>query len=194
MLQPLLKQQTLSTEILLYVLKWCQLFPNNHNTLQRFAQLGPRLFQDELAEEVCITAKAILEPWLCKPHLPKEVEMCIYRVFSYIVGARSLQKEPYHERIDDLFVQWFQNPVSFGGQLTHRNNQRKPYFQRFLYLIRQEKLSIERDREAIKRFLIWVNLWEFSNKDDIYKSIDYLKSNYPDPELWEIVRFESEAV
>ena len=120
--------------------------------------------------------------------------MCVYQAFSYIVAARSLQKEPYQEKIDSLFIKWFQNPVSFGSQSTHRNNQRKPYFQRFFYLIHQGKLSIEYDREAIKRFLMWINLWEFSNKDNIYTSLDYLKSNFPDPELWEIVQFESEAV
>ncbi|WP_146048752.1 ATP-binding protein [Pseudanabaena sp. BC1403] len=193
LMQSLLMQRSLPLETLTCVLKWCQKFPGNQNCLIRFNHLGSRLFQDELAEDVYLAAEAILTLLLDRRDLHERVQAQIYRALSFIVGARSLQTESFQDKVDNLFIRWLKNPISFGDSIAHIKIQRLSYFQIFSNLIIREKLNIEKDRDCLERFLKWINLWESNNKESIRKSLDYLKYNYPNPNLWQIVQFESES-
>ena len=191
LMQSLLRQPSLPIETLTCTLRWCQKFPTNPNTLARFTLLGTRLFEDELAEDICLAAKAVLSPWLGKNTLDEQSQSRIYLAFSYLVGARSLQTDEFRSRVDALFLTWLRNPISFGAQVKPaRRIQRFPYFQRIIDLIERGKLDVEADRFHLSQFLTWIDLWEPENKQRIYKSWAYLKHTYPAPELWEMVQFE----
>ncbi|MFN5398882.1 MAG: hypothetical protein ACK5RE_20270 [Pseudanabaena sp.] len=193
LMQSLLTEWSLPFETLTCALKWCQKFPNNPNSLARFNRLGSRLFQDELAEDVYLAAEAILTLLIDRKDLLERVQAQIYRTFSFVVAARSLQTEIFQDKVDYLFIRWLKNPISFGGSIAHIKIQRLSYFQIFSNLIIRGKLNIEQDRDCLERFLKWINLWESNNKEAIRKSLDYLKDNYPNPDLWQIVQFESES-
>ncbi len=193
LMQELLKKNNLSLKTLTCALKWCQKFPANDNSLSRFNLLRERLFKDKLAEDVCLAAEAILTPLISREDLLENIQTQIYRAFGYIVSARSLQTEVFQDRVDKLFTRWLRNPISFPALNTHINNQRPSYFQRVENLIIHNKLDINEDSAALERFLKWINLWDAKKKETIRKSLDKLKNKYPTSDLWEIVRFKSDA-
>ena len=172
-------------------MKWCQRFPQNQYSAYRFTCIGSRLFINELAEDVYLAANAILAPLITREVIPARIHVSIYRAFSYLVSASSLQTEEFQNKVDGLFLTWLRNPISFGDSTTHQNNQRLAYFQRVANLIVENKLSIQNDRQDIEKFLRWVNLWEEQNKVTIIRSLNYLKTQYPDPLLWETIQFVS---
>src|SRR5258707_1231844 len=51
------KQKDLPTETVKDILIWCRAFPTNEDALWRLTFLRERLFMDEVAEEVCLTAE-----------------------------------------------------------------------------------------------------------------------------------------
>ncbi|MCX5964521.1 MAG: hypothetical protein NT070_15700 [Cyanobacteria bacterium] len=108
------------------------------------------------------------------------------------MAAPLLRPEIFQYRVDSLFIHWLKNPIAYGAIVTNINNQRFSYFQRLVNLIRNRKLDTKTDREALERFLTWVNLWDTDRKKDICRSLDYLKRTYPDTDLWEIIKIESE--
>ena len=189
LMQSLLSQQDLPLDTLVDMLKWCQKFPHNPNALNRFTGLQKRLFNDELAEDVCSTAEAVLTPLVAKQYIDNSTKAKIYQAFSFIISARSLHNSEFNDRVDNIFMQWLHNPVSFGESIVHPLSQRKAYLKRVSVLIYRHKLDVQEDREVIIRFLSWVNLWEPVNKEAIRRDLDDLKSKFPDPELWNIIQF-----
>jgi hypothetical protein len=189
LMKSLLRQQDLPLDTLVDILKWCQKFPHNPDALDRFTGLQKRLFNDELAEDVCSTAEAVLTPLVAKKYIDNSTKAKIYQAFSFIISARSLHDSEFNDRVDNIFMQWLHNPVSFGESIVHPLSQRKAYLKRVSVLIYRHKLDVQEDREVIIRFLSWVNLWEPVNKEAIRRDLDDLKSKFPDPELWNIIQF-----
>ncbi len=57
-------------------------------------------------------------------------------------------------------------------------------------LIELDKINLQRDREAIKRFLQWVDKWTIEEKKELRGAIFWLKHKHPDNELWDIINYD----
>lgn len=51
-------------------------------------------------------------------------------------------------------------------------------------------LDVSDDRDALERFLWWVNQWDLEWKLRLQTLISFLEYKYPAEGLWEIVKFK----
>ncbi len=112
-------------------------------------------------------------------------------LFAFLIEARGLRAGHLRERVDELLLSWLRHPASYGDDpKPHPNVQRYSYVERVADLINAGTLRVAEDREALKRFLHWVDNWDAGEKSDISTLITYLENNHPAPALWDIVKFE----
>ena len=188
----LAKRGDLPIETVRHILSWCRVFPLHEDATWRFTQLGQgqHLFNDILAEEILITAKSILLPILAKEALDMKSCRQAHKIFIYLCCIPAFQKGLLCDHLDSLYLEWLGHPQAFSSKIKPDTwIQRFPYFQKFVNLVTSGKLSIESEQDEVKRFLAWVNRWDLVNKNKIHKSLDYLRANYPAPDLWNIVQF-----
>lgn len=62
--------------------------------------------------------------------------------------------------------------------------------QRVVDLINGGALSVTEDREALVRFMRWVDSWDAENKLPLSPLIAYLERRHPAQGMWDVVRFE----
>jgi hypothetical protein len=186
----LAKQKDIPLETIKEILMWCQRYPNNEDALWRFAQLGSHLLKDEIADEVMITSETIFLPLILHDiSLTKMIRSQITTLFSYLINAPKLRSGKLRNRVDTLFLAWFRNPGSFGGDLKpHLNIQRWSYVQRVVDLLVSGALDVTEDHESLVNFLYWVDNWEPKRKSSLSQKFDFLKQNYPALDLWDIVK------
>ena len=102
----------------------------------------------------------------------------------YLIKNPTLRAGELQDQVNDLLVTWLRHPDSYGGDHKPLTGlQRREYFQRFVNLIAYGVLNVEADREAIGRFLQWVNQWEPENKTRVERLESYPIHNYFPPEL-----------
>ncbi len=186
----LAKQSDIPVETVKDILMWCQRFPNNEETIWRLTQLKVHLLNEEIGEEVITTSEAVLNP-LILTHGPLKavIRGLIATLFSYLINAPKLRSGQLRNHVDKLFLSWLRNPESFGSDpKPYINLQRLDYVQRVIDIIVSGSLDIIADYEHIERFLHWVNCWELERKSQLYRKFDFLKHNYPEPGLWDIVK------
>ena len=186
----LAKQKELPLETVRHILSWCRAFPLHKDATWRFAQLDQHLFTDVLAEEIFITAKTILVPIIGKEILDAESCRQAHKIFSYLCCIPAFRQGDLCDRLDSLYLVWLAHPQAFSSKFKPDIwIQKFLYFQKFVNLITSGKLSTESDQDKVERFLAWVNRWDLRNKDAIRRSLNYLKTNYPAPDLWDVIQF-----
>jgi hypothetical protein len=93
--------------------------------------------------------------------------------------------------VDELLLRWLRHPSSYGDfPRPHRNIQRYSYVQRVAVLVGSGALSVTEDREALKRFMRWVDNWDAQAKSSLRPLMMELESRHPAPGLWDIVKFD----
>ncbi len=188
----LAKQENLPVGTVKDILHWCSKFSADEDALWRLTQLGNHLLHEEVAEDVCAASEALLGPRVSGTvPLPPVVRGQVTALLSFLVTARGLHSGELRRRVDALLLTWLRNPASFGTEpKPHPQIQRKSYVQRVVDLLVSGALDLSSDREALKRFLQWVNMWEAERKSRVRGTLVWLNHHYPAPELWEIVEFD----
>ena len=190
----LAKQPDLPVETVRHILAWCRKFSGDEDALWRLTQLGRHLLNSEVAEEVLSTCETVLRSLLsASGPIPAVAKGQIATLFSYLMDAPGLRAGESRARVDTLFVAWLRNPSSYGiGPKAHWALQRRPYFVGVGKLLESGALRLPSDRDALERFLRWVNTWEPRWKATLRTDLAWLKQHYPEPGLWEIVEIPEE--
>ena len=190
----LAKQPDLPVETVSYILAWCRKFSGDEDALWRLRQLGRYLLNDEVAEEALSTCETVIRPFLSAPGPVAAVAKgLIATIFSYLMDAPDLRAGEVCTRVDTLLVAWLRNPSSYGiDPRAHWALQRRPYFVGVGKLLESGALTLPSDRDALERFLRWVNTWGPRWKATLRPDLAWLKQHYPEPGLWEIVEIPEE--
>jgi hypothetical protein len=191
----LAKQPDLPVDSVRHILAWCRKFYDNEDALRRLARLGTHLLNNEVAEEILSTSEAVLGPFLSgRAPVTPVAKGQIAAIFSRLIGTPRLRTGEPRRRVDTLLVNWLRNPCSYGrdpqppfGLLG------PPYLVRVGKLLQSGVLTLPSDRDALERFLQWVNTWKAPRKERLGTALVWLKQHYPDPDLWEIVEVPEEA-
>ncbi|HWS89157.1 MAG TPA: hypothetical protein VN282_19450 [Pyrinomonadaceae bacterium] len=186
------KQPDIPVETVKNVLNWCRKFSANEDAIWRLRQLGRHLLGEEVAEEVCAASEAVLGTLLSRnASLPQAVNEQTTALFSFLITAPGLHTDSLRGRVDELLLRWLRHPYSYGDSARpHQNNQRRNYVQRVVDLVNAGALSVSEDREALRRFLCWVNNWDEDEKLMVRPMLVELERKHPGPGLWDVVRFE----
>jgi DNA-nicking Smr family endonuclease len=185
------KQKDIPVETVRDILSWCRKFPSNEDAFWRLGRLTKHLLIEEVAEEVCAASEGVLDWQLSTDNRRPPDSGQISILISYLIGTRALQKGEPRRRVDDLLLRWLRHPASFGDDpKPHANIQRRSYVSRVIELIDSGALSVTEDRDALERFMRWVNNWEPAEKAVLISAIDYLERRHPAEGLWDIVKFE----
>ncbi|MFB3895554.1 MAG: hypothetical protein ACE14V_04550, partial [bacterium] len=186
------KQPDIPISTIKDILVWCCTFPRNEDILWRLTQLRKNLLVVEVEEEVLTTSEIILVNLLLpSSELDSITRGQITTLISYLVTLSNKNTSLIRERVDVLFIQWFKHPLSFGTDpLPHLNIQRKDFVLRFQEFVIIGILDINKDRDALRKFMIWLNAWDIKWKQRALPIIKNLKSRYPETELWDLVQFD----
>lgn len=172
------------------VLAWCRDHAGEERALVRFNELlGMTELQacfrrSEVGAEVVATARALVGAVLdnLSPGATVQAHMVI-------LMAALLDFDCERDAVDALFVQWLRHPASYGSsRQTPPSFQRPAFVQRLADLLGWGQLHLDRDREAIARFLAWVNTWTPKRKQQVARTLAMLRRVFPDPSLWKMVR------
>ena len=182
-------QPDLPVDAVRHILAWCRKFCGDEDAIWRLTGLGNHLLNNEVAEEVLSTSELVLRPFLSAPDpIPAVTKGQIARVLSYLMSEPNLRDGESRGRVDTLLVAWLRNPSSYGiDPKAHWTIQRRPHFVGVGKLLESGALTLPSDRDALERFLRWVNTWEPRWKATLRPDLAWLKRHYPEPRLWEIV-------
>ncbi len=185
------KQPDIPVETVRDILNWCRLFPSNEDAIWRLTQLRKHLLRGEMADKVYAASEAVLNRSLTTASaLPPVLREQITTLFFYLIGAPGLWLGQLRGRVDELLLRWLRHPSSYGDSpRPYRIIQRYRYVQRVAALVDSGALSVSEDREALKRFMRWVDNWEEDEKTALRPLIADLESRHPAPGVWDIVRF-----
>jgi hypothetical protein len=188
----LTRQGDIPIETVKNILDWCRIFPGNEDALWRLTRLGRHLLTEEVAEDVIITSEELLNLHLSPDeNISVEVSGQIATLLSYLIGAPRMRSELLRSRVDALLLRWLRHSVSYGEDpKPHYNIQRRSYVQRIADLLDSGDLNVVQDRDALERFMRWVNNWESAQKAAVLPTIEFLARRYPAAGLWDIVKFD----
>ena len=179
------------SETVRQVLAWCRAFPSNEDAFWRITQVGRRLLEEDLAEDVLETSSLLVTTALNVPdRLDLTTNGQITSLFSYLISANGLREGRRQKEVDDLLQRWLRFPKSFDiSARTNPSAQRLAYFQRIVNMLTTQRLRPEHDAEALTRFLRWVDSWEPLNKSRCEPALQFLHRRFPEATpLWAIVR------
>jgi hypothetical protein len=190
----LAKEPGIPVETVKDILRWCSMFATTEDALWRLTQLGRHLLREEVAEDVCTAAEAVLTPPTSGPtQLEPVTRGQIATALSYLIDAPKLRTGGLRTRVDALLLAWLRHPGSYGSEpKAHSLIQRRSHFQRVVDLLVSGALNVSSDRDALERFLRWVNTWDSEWKSGLQPAFVWLKYHYADPNLWDIVQFPPE--
>jgi hypothetical protein len=183
----LCKQSALPIQAIKNILHWCRAFPDNEDSLWRLTGLDQHL-QRDVAEDFCETCETVISKVMTKEHIGHVTNNQVITAIFYLIS--SSQRTPsIKQRTNKLLVKWLLYPKSYGEIQPFPRSQKRPYILRVSELLDTGMLDINRDRDAMQRFLIWVNNWLPERKEEVRNIVTKLSRKYPASGLWEIVNF-----
>lgn len=178
----LTEQSHLPLDIVRDVLSWCHTFRGHEDALSRISALRRHLLLPELANEVAATCETVVAAALSSSPGP-ERRALIAIVFSWLGENQELSR-----RLAPLFSRWLRDPASFsfmgieGRATILAAKAEKPSLLRYLQdLIDEGALSLDRDRDALRRFSEWVIRWS-PDKGDRTRTFLVTLAEAPKPE------------
>ena len=186
----LAKLPELPNQAVLDILIWCRIHAADPDALWRLTTVARHVTQAETtANDFCHACERLFDHYAAQQHIGDESADQLGVVISHLIGV-SLRVTALNNSVDDLFVRWLKHPDSYGKRKSLFDSvQRKSYLQRVVNLLTGHKLDMTSDRDALIRFLQWVNLWTPENKAKIRNTIGYLRHIFPDPDLWDLITY-----
>lgn len=185
------KTPDLPVETIRHILAWCRKFCEHEEVLWRFTQLGSNMFTAGVEEAVIATAEILIDCALrgAPDDLPMVARNQITTIISRLCRLAQPLSSPAPERVDGLFARWLKHPNSFGFRVNpHFTIQRTVVLRRLRVLLASGLIDIEADREALQRFMQWLNEWAAKKRGKLVKLVSQLSQDYPAPEVWNMFR------
>jgi hypothetical protein len=135
-------------------------FPGHEDALWRLGALRQNLLRPELSAEVAETCEIVVKATVSSSPGPE------HRALIAIVFAFLGENQELRRRMAPLFFRWLTDPTSFNFTELKRRGARlalsaeQPSLLYYLPdLLHGGLLSMDRDRDALRRFFGWVALW-----------------------------------
>lgn len=167
------------------LLHWCRDHASADDALETLVELGTFLERPELAKDVLVAAEAVTAPVLAMEAPSPALNAAMVVLLSHLLEVPSER-----DAVDKLLAAWLRHQASFGDKPSPGAFQRAELVQRVGDMLGWGTLSLEKDREALGRFALWVNNWNLRHKYRARRALDLLRRNFPAPEIWNRVRFQ----
>jgi hypothetical protein len=180
-------------EIIETVLRFCVSRPNSDISLRCLAEIISHPRDSATHDAACVACALVLDNVVSIQEVyPKAHRGRILQLLSALLTSPQFSSGERREQINGLLVRWINNPSSFTGNVMSVHKARTPeYFHRIRELVATGSLVTDRDRRALKRVLRWINTWPAETKSQLRDDLGFLSLNYPAPDLWDSVAFES---
>lgn len=181
--------RTLNPEGVREVLEACRAHESAEEAIEALNTLLPHLAAPELVREWRDTSDVVIEKAVAleTPSGALHAHMTVFLV--NLVGRGLVGEEMAWA--DAKFLQWMRHPKSFGpGHDTPREFQKPEMVQWLADLVGWQKVDLSKDRQAVMRFLSWVNSWAATQKRKVLRTMDTLRRMHHDPGLWNTVGFK----
>ena len=169
---------------------WCQELYDIKDAFYRMSHLKPKWFSDELQIEFSRTISAVYGRLHDDQHqLDAELnELIVTNTFSiavYCKNNRFVQRPFFEAFISSLKMEkaWSietANSVDGGAKSLH-----------FIFIMLQSgALDLNSEREHLRRFARWVNLWAPEQKRDLDVVLSQLRRYHPAPDIWDLIHID----
>ena len=182
----LARQRTLEESTIRDILFWARTFARDDDALFRTTQLGPHLHRQGIEDDLMVTAESLLKMRGTVIHPP--ATWLLDTICSYLICARSLGDRGYRDRVNDWFSDWFRHASSFLNP-PRPPGQRPQFIERLAECLYGGDLDLVRDRESLRKFLLWVSRWSPENKSRAQAQLEELSVAFPDPTIWGVIDF-----
>jgi hypothetical protein len=175
----------LSIDAIRDLLKRCRENPHDENSLVMLNELREYLLEPSLAKDVVSAAHAVTRPVLREANPSPVLHAHMMILLSFLID---LTRE--RDAVDQIFVEWLRHPQSYGpGRGTPPSFQKPEFVQRVADLLGWGTLDADKDRNALERFLDWVDSWTVKNRFKVRRTLDVMRRNFGAPDLWRRVHY-----
>ncbi len=175
----------LSIDAIRELLTRCRENPDDENSLVMLNELREFLLDPMLAQDVAATALAVTRPVVREESPTPVVQAHMVILLSFLLD---LQRG--RDAVDQIFVEWLRHKASYGpGRSTPPMFQKTEFVQRIADLLGWGSIDVVKDREALERFLDWVDSWSVKNRFKVRRALDVARRAFGAPELWRRVHY-----
>jgi hypothetical protein len=169
------------------LLDWCREHAADADALTTLNDLGVTLLRPSVGKDAITVVHAILD------ELEKNADPSAHvHAHMMILLSTLLEHRTQRDAVDAILLRWMRHPKSFGpARATPPELQKEGFVQRLADALGWGAISLEADKEAIARFLSWVDTWAPKQKASAARIVAMLRRNFPQgEELWKLVRVE----
>jgi hypothetical protein len=181
----------LSDDELRKLFLWCREHTQEPDALTTLNDMGPILLRPSVGKEMIETVNAIVDTL----ENDKEPSAHIH-AHMMILLSTLLEHRTQRDAFDKILLRWIRHPASFGpARATPPELQREAFVQRLADALGWNAISVTTDRDAIARFLAWIDTWAPKQKSAAGRIIGLMRRNFPEGgELWRLVRYEAHVL
>lgn len=180
----------LSDDELRKLFLWCREHTAEPDALTTLNDMGPILLRPSVGKDMIETVNAIIDTLANEKEPSAHIHAHMMILLSTLIDHRS-QRDAF----DAILLRWMRHPASFGpARATPPELQREAFVQRLADALGWNAISVATDRDAIARFLAWVDTWAPKQKSAAGRIIALMRRNFPEGgELWRLVRYEQQT-
>ncbi|MDP3273688.1 MAG: hypothetical protein Q8Q09_00735 [Deltaproteobacteria bacterium] len=179
--------QEIPDEDLRRLLAWCSEHAAEPDALTTLNDMGATVLRPALGKDVIATVHVIVEALEKDPAPSAHVHAHMMILLSTLLEHRG-QRDGF----EAILLRWMRHPASFGpARATPPELQKEGFVQRLADALGWGKVSLTDDKDAISRFLSWVDTWAPKQKAEAGRIVAMMRRNFPQGgELWKLVRVE----
>jgi hypothetical protein len=175
------------------ILIWCQGFSDDPDALWRVSRLSNAMMRLDILEQLDIlglfveVVDILVRRQFTSEHLQDpRISLMATALCSSLARIELYLHLDLNRRVGQLLVDLVRHPASFIAIDHHSVNAERPAIvHRIGRLLRRGRLSAGSDRDALRRFLGWVDRWHPVQKLQVDFVIDELKREFPDLDVGE---------
>ena len=178
------------------ILAWCKANASNEDAIWRLAAISLYLRDQAHAVEALRAADAVLRTLTStRNHLPPAVRIHTSVLVADLYVNPGLRAGEQKARLLELLAAWLSYRHSYSADLRAPARIQHPIqFMLLLELLEQELLSVSNDRDAIMRYLAWVDGWLPMNKGPLDRAHRWAQQHYAAEELWDRLHIPDSTV
>ncbi len=159
------KLPSLSIDSINDILEWCRTFAHDEDALWRASRLASHITQRHILshantlENLVDVVELLIRHRLTSEHLKRpHTSLMLTSLCSLLARLELYLSLVQNQRVERLLLDFVRHPVSFTAIDKHTTNAERPaIIYKIRKLLRKAMLSIDSDRDALHRFLSWVN-------------------------------------